>query len=178
MKKEKNPLSAWLFAIMVAILLATFLRIFIFEIIKVDGDSMNPTLIDGDRLIINKLAYRLEKPKRGEIIVFQYPQDRAFQFIKRIVAVEGDRVEIINGKVYLNEKLLNESYLLEDPSGNFYKRVIPRNTIFVLGDNRNNSKDSRYEEIGFIPLDLVEGKASFRIIPIDQFGKIKRVCGD
>lgn len=173
MGNRKNKLREWLKAIIIAIGLAMMMKLFIFEFIQIDGTSMLPTLSDKERLIVNKIQYVISKPQIGDIVVFEHPHNRQFQLVKRIIAKEGDTIEIIDGQIFVNNNKVQESYILEKTSENFKKRMVPPNTVFVLGDNRNNSKDSRFEDIGFIPLKLVKGKVFFRILPVKNFGKIE-----
>lgn len=172
MENGNKAMREWLEAIGIALLLALLIKTFVLDTIQVDGNSMVPTLRHHDRLIMNKFEYRMQKPERGEIVVFQYPHDRTYYFIKRVIAVEGDTVEIANGEVIVNGQALKEPYILEKTSGDFSKRLVPKDTIFVLGDNRNNSKDSRFKDVGPVSLKLVKGRAVFRIWPFHSFGKI------
>lgn len=109
---------------------------------------MYPTLVNHERLVVDKLSYFVTDPKKGEIVVFRFPKDQTRDFIKRVIAVGGDTVEMQQGKVFVNGKQLNETYIYHnDPKGknisDYRKVVVPKDTIFVLGDNRNNSEDSR-----------------------------------
>ena len=131
----------WLVAIAVAVVLAFVIRQFIVELYVVDGPSMRPTLQSRERLVVNKFIYRMREPERGEIIVFRYPRDPSRDFIKRVIAVPGDTIEIKDGKVFLNQQLLNEDYILEKTLTNYPLSTVPAGHIFVMGDNRNNSED-------------------------------------
>jgi len=135
--------------------------------IRVDGASMEPTLHNGELIIINKLAFRLGEPQRGDIIVFHYPRDPSQEFIKRIVGLSGDQVTITDGNIYVNGQRLDEPYISISPNylGSW---VVPENQLFVLGDNRNNSRDSH--EWGTLPMDYVIGKALFIYWPINTMG--------
>ncbi|MFZ5966358.1 MAG: signal peptidase I [Bacillota bacterium] len=171
-RKNTSLLREWVESIFIALILAVFLKSFVFEFIEVDGNSMLPTLQDHDRLIVSKVSYSLSQPKHGDIIVFQYTYDPTYCFIKRVIAVESDTVEIKDGKVFVNDKPLQEPYTKEETLGDFTKRVIPADTVFVLGDNRNNSKDSRFEDIGFVSIDAIKGKAFYMIWPFQKLSKI------
>ncbi|MEE3454993.1 MAG: signal peptidase I, partial [Succiniclasticum sp.] len=130
-----------------------------------------------ERLIVNKIIYFLEDPKRNEIVVFRYPKDESRDFIKRVIAVGGDTVEMRDGAVLINGKKIDEPYTWkEDPKGlnhsNYRKSLVPKDHIFVLGDNRNNSEDSRFADVDFVPLRLVKGKAAAVFWPFERFRKL------
>lgn len=165
-EKTKGEIREWIESIFIPVIIAIVIKAFIFETILVDGYSMLPTLKDRDRLAVNKVGYHIGEPERGDIIVFKYPADPKLIFIKRVIGVEGDRVEIKNHRVYVNGEELEEDYILEKPLGDYPEVVVPENTVFVLGDNRNDSRDSRYPDVGFIPLKYIRGKAIARIWPL------------
>ncbi|WP_132241775.1 signal peptidase I [Marinisporobacter balticus] len=148
-------------------------RLFVVECIQVEGNSMWPTLMDGERFIINKFTYRISKPKKGDVLVFKHPNDQNKKMIKRVIATDGDTIQMADEKIFVNNKVLRESYIFKKSVDDFHKRAVPQNTFFVLGDNRNNSKDSRFKDIGFIRYDLIRGKGCFVIWPIKNFRKIK-----
>ena len=139
--------------------------------IRVDGASMEPTLQSGEFVIVNKLAYLLGKPSIGDVIVFHFPRDPDQEYIKRIIGLPGDRVEIGEGQVYVNGQVLNEDYIAASP---VYENVwdVPEDALFVLGDNRNNSSDSH--NWGPVPLDFVIGKATFVYWPPTEWGVVGR----
>ena len=173
-EKEKSgswqdTVSDWLISIIVAVVLAFGIRTFLVEPYMVSGPSMMNTLQDQERLLVNKLVYYTREPKRGEIIVFKYPSDTRRDFIKRVIAVGGDTIEIRDGKTYGNGEALDESYIREPFHTNYPKTTVPQGHIFVMGDNRNNSEDSRYRDVGFVDLSLVKGKASLIFWPLGQF---------
>jgi signal peptidase I len=127
------------------------------ERIRVESISMQPNLFAGDFVIVNKLAYKVGEPQRGDIIVFRYPPDPdQTPYIKRIIGLPGDQIHIAEGKVFINGKLLTEAYL-EVGTNRGGDWSVPDNSLFVLGDNRNNSSDSR--AWGMVPFDNVIGKA-------------------
>ena len=161
-----------------AVLIALFVRAFIMQAFKIPSASMEPTLLIGDYLLVNKFIYgikipftdtklfELKKPKRGDVIVFIFPLDPSKDYIKRVIGTEGEKVEIIDSQIYINDKQV------ADPWGNFerigsaaYRQsvenfdpvVVPKDSLFVLGDNRNNSEDSRFW--GFLNVNAVLGKA-------------------
>lgn len=152
-----------------AVLLALFIRTFIVELYVVDGPSMRPTLQHEERLVVNKFIYYFRDPMKGEVLIFRYPRDTSRDFIKRVIAVGGDTIEIKDGRVYVNDEIIREDYILEKTHTDYPKVTIPAGTIFVMGDNRQNSDDSRYSDVGFVPLNLVKGKAMLVFWPTDEF---------
>lgn len=156
-KKETNELWEWTKAIGVAIVIALVIRAFVFAPIVVDGQSMMPTLENKDRLIVNKAVYYIKEPKRGDIIVFHSPENN--DWIKRVIGEPGDEVEIRDGILHINGEEIDEYYLNGLITEDFDKVTVPENMIFVMGDNRYNSKDSRNPHVGPIPIDSVVGRA-------------------
>lgn len=140
--------------------------------IRVDGFSMEPTLMSGEFVVVNKLAYSFTEPQIGDVIVFQYPRDPDQEYIKRVIGTPGDFVSIGDGQVYVNGTLLNEPYIAAQPS---YQSEwsVPENALFVLGDNRNNSSDSH--SWGPVPMEFVVGKALFVYWPPDRWGVVEHV---
>lgn len=175
----KSIVREYVEAFIIAVVLAAFIITFIAQSFLVDGRSMEPTLHDGQRLMVNKFIYRFAKPKYGDIVVFKYPSNPAKKFIKRVIAVPGDTVEIRDYVVYVNDMPLKEDYILDVTRGRYAPQIVPEGSIFVLGDNRNNSDDSRYSDVGFVPYNYVVGKAfliywplkSARIIRFDASGR-------
>lgn len=139
--------------------------------IRVDGASMEPTLQSGEFVIVNKLAYLFGEPKTGDVIVFHFPRDPDQEYIKRIIGLPGDRVEIKNGEVYVNDRVLDEDYIAASP---VYEDIleVPGDSLIVLGDNRNNSSDSH--NWGPVPLDYVIGKAMFVYWPPTEWGVLNQ----
>jgi signal peptidase I len=159
--------------ILIALVCAVTVILFILEVVIVDGRSMEPTLKNDDRIVIEKLSFYIKKPTYDDIIVFRYPINPAKKFIKRVIALEGDRIKIQNDKIFLNGKVKYESYVFEKKMADFSEVVIPKDTVFVLGDNRSNSKDSRSRDVGFVSLDLITGKAIYKIYPIKMIGRVE-----
>ena len=194
--KRKSTFREYSEALAIAVLLALFIRTFVVQAFKIPSGSMKPTLIIGDHLLVNKFTYgikiplidrfiiQFDNPKRGDIVVFKYPKDESKDFIKRVIGIEGDVVEIKSDILYINgEKIDTEyvsKYIDEDISGadryeeafgeskhyildqyvnyeDFGPVTVPENSIFVMGDNRDNSQDSRYW--GFVSLNKIKGKA-------------------
>lgn len=164
-----EEIKDWLVSILIAVILAFFIRYFIVELYMVEGPSMRPTLVNGERLVVNKFIYRFKSPEKGDVLVFRYPRDPSRDFIKRVIAVAGDTIEIKEGRVFLNGQLLNETYILEKTRGSYALATVPEGHIFVMGDNRNNSEDSRFRDVGFVSLDMIKGKAVLVFWPFDEF---------
>ncbi len=137
--------------------------------IRVEGNSMEPSLHDGEFVVVNRLAYRWATPARGDIIVFRFPLDPERRFIKRIVGLPGDEVRVLDGAVLVNGELLAEPYIASAPrySGEW---VVGSDELFVLGDNRNNSSDS--QNWGMLPMEAVIGKAIFVYWPLNEISLI------
>ncbi len=163
-----EEIKDWVISILIAVVLAFFIRYFIVELYMVEGPSMRPTLVNGERLVVNKFLYRFKEPERGEIIVFRYPRDPSRDFIKRVIAVPGDTIEIKEGRVFVNGQLLNENYILEKTRGSYPLSTVPEGHVFVMGDNRNNSEDSRFRDVGFVASDMIKGKAVVVFWPLDH----------
>ena len=156
----------------VAVLFCFFLITFVAQAFRVQGTSMEPLLQDGDRIVVNKFIYRFQPIQRGDIVVFWYPKDPSVSFIKRIVGLPGDMVEIRNGRVFVNDRPLPEGYLREgfdDESSQSPARV-QKGHYFVLGDHRRSSNDSR--TWGDVPQKYIYGEAVFRFWPFSRFGTV------
>lgn len=145
-------------------------RTFLFETYRVVGQSMEPTLVQDERLIVSKLSYRLHEPQRGDIIVFRDPNDSGRNLIKRIIGLPGEVVEIRNGLVYINGQQLDEPYLVEYSAGSEPQTPTPDGYYYVMGDNRNNSSDSR--SWGVLAADNIIGKAAFTYWPVQFWGPV------
>ena len=169
----------WAQSILVALVLTLFIRHYFVQAFKIPSGSMRPTLVEGDKLFVNKLGYRLHSPERGDIVVFKYPQDPKKDFIKRLVAFEGEIVEIKDGKVLINGKVLDDPetfgkfyYYNHDPFGGPYEKIqVPEGSYYVLGDNSANSTDSRFW--GFVPKKNLLGKAVLRWWPPKRIGRLE-----
>ncbi len=162
---------------LLAVVAVTFLFVqFVGQRTHVNGDSMNVTLEDGDNLIVDKLSYRFSEPERYDIIVFPYQYQEKTYYIKRIIGMPGETVQIIDGMVYIDGEMLDESYGKEvmQYSGVAGDPIeLGNDEYFVLGDNRNNSSDSRDPSVGNIKEDQIIGKAFIRIWPLNKFGILK-----
>ena len=175
----KAIIREWVESILIAVILALFIRTFFIQAFKIPSGSMRPTLLEGDKIMVNKIVYGpkvpfthyripgLREPRRGDIIVFKYPEDRKKDFIKRLIAVGGETVEISNGNITIDGKPIDgppeilKTYYYDrghyGVEGNAVK--VPKGSYFVLGDNSDSSRDSRYW--GFVPKDDVIGRAMF-----------------
>ena len=160
-------------AIVISFIIAIFIINFMFQLVTIDGESMVPTLQNNDKLIIEKLSRRIKSTKRNDIVVIKYPADARERIIKRIIAVAGDKVKIKDNILYINGKVINEHYKNENFMKDYDEALVPQDSIFVLGDNRNFSKDSRNIDIGFVKLNLLEGKAFIRLYPFNKMGRIR-----
>jgi signal peptidase I len=149
----------WVRSITVAVLLALVIRFFLFEVFVVEGRSMYPTLEEHERLVVNKLVYRFDEPHPGDIIVFEFEPKR--DFIKRVIGVGGDIIAIQDGVVYRNGEMVDEPYLLDemDPQQSYGPVEVPPGYLFLMGDFRRNSMDSRDPRVGFVSLERVKGRA-------------------
>ena len=178
-EKKKSVVREYAEAIIIALILALFIRTFVVQAFKIPSGSMIPTLLIGDHLLVNKFVYGIKNPftdsdlislgnpEQKDIIVFKYPENPDQDFIKRVIGVGGDRVEIKNKKVYVNGKLIAvegainlDSRIIQGrnpPRDNYGPVTVPENQLFVMGDNRDNSHDSRFW--GFVDLQDVKGKA-------------------
>jgi signal peptidase I len=160
--KKKSIIREYVEALVVAIILALVIRTFVIQAFKIPSGSMLETLQIGDHVLVNKFIYTFSDPKRGDIIVFKYPEDQTRDFIKRIVGLPGETLEIKNRVVYINKEPLKEDYVKSSSSefstsNNLSPRLIPPDSYFVMGDNRDNSMDSRVW--GFLKHDLIRGKS-------------------
>jgi signal peptidase I len=170
---KKRIIKEYIEPIVIAVLIALFIRAFIVQAFKIPSSSMEPTLLVGDHLLVNKFIYgvripytnikffQYKKPKRGDIIVFIFPKDRSKDFIKRVIGTEGEKVAIIHNKIYINDKMIDDlwgHFTITRPSIEEYGPVkVPEGFLFVMGDNRDNSQDSRFW--GFVNINEVKGKA-------------------
>lgn len=161
-------------AYLLVVVALTFLFVqFVGQRTHVNGDSMNVTLEDGDNLIVDKLSYRFSDPKRFDIIVFPYQYQEKTYYIKRIIGMPGETVQVIDGMVYIDGEMLDETYGMEimQYAGVASEPItLGEEEYFVLGDNRNNSSDSRDPSVGNIQEDQIIGKAFLRIWPLNKIG--------
>lgn len=177
-EKEKNPIRealGWLMYIVIIIGVTYLIITYVGQRTRVSGNSMLTTLHDGDNLIVDKVSYRFRDPKRFEIIVFPYQYGENTYYIKRIIGMPGETVQVLDGYVYINGEKLDESYGLEvmvDPGIAQEPIELGEDEYFVLGDNRNNSSDSRSPDVGIIKKEDMVGRAWVRIWPLDSIGVV------
>ena len=166
---------SWARDLAFSLLIAVILIVFIYQPVKVEGTSMVPTLVNDERIFINKFTYHygLGEIRRGDMVVFWYPLDTTKSYIKRIIGVPGDLVRIDEGDVYVNGSRLAESYVadLYRDRNSWGPRRVPTDSYFVLGDHRNSSNDSR--TWGFVERKYIYGKAVFVYWPLDKMGVLK-----
>jgi len=176
--KTKGIIREYVESIVIAVALALFVRAFIVQAFKIPTGSMKPTLNEDNRIFVNKYIYRFKEPQRGDIVVFKYPEDTKKDFIKRLVATGGETVEIRDGSIYIDGKIVNEGavsniyyYNRGEYGGVASKIKVLESFYYMLGDNSASSRDSRYW--GFVPKKYILGKAIFRYWPPKAIGKLK-----
>lgn len=165
----KKELRSWIICIVSAILIALFLRTFVFEMVVVQGESMEPGLHTGNIIFTEKVSMHLREFEYGEIVVVKYANVDDRNYVKRVVGLPGDVLEIHDGTLYRNGEAVREDYLLESViKSDLEPTVVPEDHIFVMGDNRNDSMDSRSVYVGAIPDDDVMGVGKFVLLPLDE----------
>ncbi|HEY9675846.1 MAG TPA: signal peptidase I [Waterburya sp.] len=175
LQKVENPWVEAVKTIGLSIFLAIGIRSFVAEARYIPSGSMLPTLQINDRLIVDKISYDFQNPKRGDIVVFSPTETLKQQnfkdaFIKRVIGLPGDKVEVKEGRVYINNQPIQEKYIEDQPNYRFGPVTVPDNEYLVLGDNRNNSYDSHYW--GFVPRKNIIGRAVVRFWPLNRVGEI------
>jgi signal peptidase I len=170
-----GALLHWARDLIFSVVLAVIVILFLYQPVKVEGTSMMPTLDDQERIFINKFVYRLHfgKIDRGDTVVFWFPGDPTKSYIKRVIAVPGDRVEVVQGAVVVNGQALVENYVPEEyrDQSSMTERTVPQDEYFVLGDHRSSSNDSR--AWGMVPRRYIYGKAVFIYWPLDKMGVLR-----
>lgn len=175
MKAKIRELLEYVIIFVVVVILVWLMDTFLIVNAQIPSESMENTIMTGDRVIGNRLAYKTGIPQRYDIIIFKYPDDESVLYIKRIIGLPGETVTILGGKVYINgaAEPLDDSFTPEVPLGDFGPYTVPGNSYFVLGDNRNYSFDSRYWENTFVREDQILGKAAFCYFPFNRMGKVE-----
>lgn len=177
----KNEAWEWIKALLIAAALVFFIRWLIFAPFIVEGPSMEPNFYTGERLIVNKLIYKFSNPERGEVLVFRATKDK--DYIKRVIALPGEKVRVEGDKVFVNGQLLDEPYLkqaLDEAvkqgkpynTRNYPEQTVPEGSIFVMGDNRSNSSDSRDSSVGFVRYEQIVGRADLIFWPFDKISLV------
>lgn len=164
-QKVKEETVSWIKSIIIALIIAWLINSFIIINAKVPSGSMENTIITGDRLIANRLSYTFGEPERLDIIVFESPDNEEILFVKRVIGLPGDTIEIIKGELFINGELTEEPYVKEEPYGSFGPYIVPEEHYFMMGDNRNNSDDARFWDNTYLSEDAIKGKAIFRYYP-------------
>lgn len=187
---KKNELLEWTKALIIAAALVFLIRWLAFTPFIVDGESMQPNFHNGERMIVNKLVYDFRDPKRFEVIVFLAPVGK--DFIKRVIGLPGDKIRVDGDNVYINGEPISEPFIqaeidLAASEGRIYNSsqisiteeiTVPENSLFVMGDNRPNSRDSRFSDVGFVPYDTIVGRADVVYWPLSSFRLINHYGGE
>jgi signal peptidase I len=171
--RVSSGFGVWLRDLVISLAISAFIIIFLYQPVKVEGTSMMPSLVDQERIFVNKFVYRLEPIERGDIVVFRYPYDPTKSYIKRVIGMTGDRIRIDSGQVYVNGEALDESYVPPEytDARTLPEVVVPANSYFVLGDHRSMSDDSR--NFGPVNQSFIYGKAVFGYWPMDKLGRVR-----
>lgn len=184
--ERARSLVEWIAVVVGALVVALVVKTFLFQAFYIPSASMEPTLEKGDRVLVNKVSYKAHDVRRGDVVVFELPAgsvgpDGIKDLIKRVIGLPGDTIETRDGAVYINDRRLSEPYL---PSGTLTgapadgtnpeirRQVVPDGRVFVMGDNRSNSHDSRYDDRGPIPIDSIVGRAFVLVWPPHKMGAL------
>lgn len=169
--KKRSWIREFLESVLPALVIVAVINLFLAQATRVEGQSMEPNLHDNERLIIEKVSYRFRQPERGDIVVIRSPQSGTAPLIKRVIGLPGEIVEIKLNRVYINGEPLEEPYLEQPTPGTMSPRLVPEDHVFVLGDNRRASNDSRF--FGMVPYEDILGRAWFCYWPLDCLGVIR-----
>lgn len=164
-KNTKKEIFSWIKVVVIALALSFIVNNNVIVKAEIPTGSMENTVMTGDHILALKIAYLFHGPERGDIVVFKFPDDESQNYLKRVIGLPGETVEIIDGKVYINSELLNEDYLKEVPVGSYGPYQVPEDSYFMLGDNRNFSEDSRYWVNTYVKENKILGKAVLRYSP-------------
>lgn len=172
-KARRKEIRSWIICIVVTIVITQIITRFVIINASIPSGSMENTIMTGDKLIAFRTAYLFKDPQRKDIIIFKYPDNEEEWYIKRVIALPGETIEVKDGKVYINHSKtpLDEPYIKEEPVDDFGPYKVPENGYFVMGDNRNYSNDARDWDTHYVTREEILGKASFRYYP--SFKKIK-----
>ena len=165
MKKILYEILDWSKVLLTALVITFVVSRTLVANAQVPTGSMETTIMTGSRVLINRLSYVVGEPKRGDIIAFYFPDDGESLYLKRIVGLPGEKIEGVDGMIYINGKPLSEDYIREQINEDFGPYVVPEDSWFVMGDNRNNSLDSRYWEDKFVERDEIVGRAEIEYYP-------------
>lgn len=161
----------WAAAIGLAVVLAICVHTWVGQLVTVDGPSMQPGLHTGEKVLVGKVEYYISRPKRGDIVLARFPGSE-MNYIKRVIGLGGERLAINDGAVYIDGKKLEEPYIPERVKGDMAEITVPDGCVFLMGDNRNDSTDSRSQSVGSIPLGQVEGRAYALVWPVGKYTKL------
>lgn len=180
---DKNPrktrrtrdIISMVITLIIAFIIAMFLRSFVFVFATVDGPSMLPTLETGEKIFVTRYTYYFQEIERGDIVVCDFPSELyPNHYVKRVIGLGGEKVRVTGGVVYINDEPLSEDYILSPPSQDMEEVVVPEGYVFVMGDNRNDSTDSRKQYIGPISKKLIIGKARCILFPFSKIGTLEK----
>ena len=173
-KSVKQEIFEWVMVIVVAAALAFVVRTFIFEPVRVDGSSMLNTLTDGDFMIATKYDYLLGDPERFDVVICDYPNTSDGKYrVKRVIGLPGETIELVAGELYVNGEHIAQDFDMTQNAAYFGPYTVPEGHYFVMGDNRNNSKDSRSTMVGALPRSMIRGHVRVAIFPFSDAGVVK-----
>jgi len=168
-----REIMEWIISIIVAVALVLVIHNYIGQLVRVDGASMQPTLYTDQRVLVTKIPYwNDENIERGDIVITKFPGSRE-NFVKRIIALPGDRIRVTDGVLYINDIVIDEPYIKEKMYSDYTETTVPEGYYFVMGDNRNNSKDSRSSAVGALPREMIQGRAYAILWPFVDFKVIE-----
>ncbi|MBR5560518.1 MAG: signal peptidase I [Clostridia bacterium] len=169
-KSIKQEIFEWIMVFVVAAALAFVVRTFIFEPVRVDGASMMDTLVDGEYMIATKFDYLLGDPERFDIVICNYPNTNDGMYrVKRVIGMPGDIIQLLSGQLYINGEHVEQDFDMHSITANYGPYTVPQDHYFVLGDNRNNSKDSRSALVGPLPRNMIKGHVRAVVFPFGNF---------
>jgi len=175
-KRIESEIAEWVLSIIIAVALALLIHNFVFQIVRVDGPSMQPTLYTDERMAVTKFTYYFNSPQRGDIVVTKFPEDDR-NYVKRVIGLPGEVLKIRDGKVYIDGVALDEPYIKEAIREDYGPITLPEGKYMVMGDNRNNSRDSRRVNIGPLDEEMIVGKSQFLVWPLNNIHRINHYTG-